>query len=127
MTNSKLVRRSPVLNLVVIRAHDIDRALIFYHRLGLNFTKHRHGNGPEHLACEANGLVLEIYPIGTAEPTSSARLGFSVDDVDSVVELLVGAGGKLISAPTDSQWGRRAVIKDLDGHKIELVASSTQA
>ena len=50
------------LNLVVIRAEDIDRAAAFYGLLGLEFQKHRHGSGPEHYASEERGIVFEIYP-----------------------------------------------------------------
>jgi len=99
----------------------MDRAAEFYESMGLTFTKHRHGNGPEHFASVVNGFVFEIYPIGPAQSTASTRIGFSVDDVDSVVEFLADAGGQLLSGPTDSQWGRRAVMKDLDGHTVELV------
>ena len=27
----------------------------------------------------------------------------------------------MVAAPNDSEWGRRAVVKDLDGHTVELV------
>jgi hypothetical protein len=111
----------PIINLAVLRSPDIERAARFYQAMGLLFAKHRHGSGPEHYASEVNGLVFEIYPIGSAAPTTSARIGFSVADVDSVVELLVDVGGEIVSAPRDSEWGRRAVMKDLDGHTIELV------
>jgi predicted lactoylglutathione lyase len=31
------------------------------------------------------------------------------------------AGGIVISEPKPGRWGYRAVVADLDGHKIELV------
>lgn len=111
----------PTFNLIVIRSADMDRAAAFYQALGLRFTKHRHGTGPRHYASEVNGFVFEIYPLGSANPTTSTRIGFSVDDIDSTIEALSGAGGEVLSSPQDSQWGRRAVVKDPDGHKIELV------
>jgi len=112
----------PFVNLVVLRSVDIDLAAKFYQAMGLLFTKHRHGTGPEHYSSEVAGFVFEIYPLGSKGlPTTSARIGFSVDDVDSVTRLLEEAGGKIISAPKDSEWGRRAVIKDLDGHSVELI------
>ena len=112
----------PFVNLVVLRSEDIDRASTFYSAMGLLFLKHRHGAGPEHYSSEVAGFVFEIYPIGSAhQPTTSTRIGFSVDDVDSVIHLLEKVGGKIISPPGDSEWGRRAVIKDLDGHYVELI------
>lgn len=111
----------PIVNLVVICSRDIDRAAEFYEAMGLLFAKHRHGSGPEHYVYEVGGFAFEIYPVGSAAPTTSTRIGFSVDDVDSIVEMLTDVGGELLSGPADSEWGRRAVMKDLDGHVIELL------
>lgn len=112
----------PIVNLVVLRSGEIDRAVTFYNAMGLSFTKHRHGTGPEHYSSEVAGFVFEIYPLGSnQQPTTSARIGFSVDDVDSAVRSLEEAGGEVISTPKDSEWGRRAVLKDLDGHSVELI------
>lgn len=112
----------PIVNLVVLRSGEIDRAVTFYNAMGLSFTKHRHGTGPEHYSSEVAGFVFEIYPLGSnQQPTTSARIGFSVDDVDSAIRSLEEAGGEVISTPKDSEWGRRAVLKDLDGHSVELI------
>lgn len=111
----------PFVNLIVLRSEDIDRAAQFYQSMGLLFTKHRHGNGPEHYSAEVGEVVFEIYPLGTHVPTTSARIGFSVDDVDLVTEMLLNFGGNVISAQKNSEWGRRAVVKDLDGHSVELI------
>lgn len=111
----------PIMNLTVLRSPDIDRASRFYSEMGLLFRKHRHGAGPEHYSSVVNGFVFEIYPLGNHPPTIGTRIGFSVDDVDSIVPLLVAIGAELISPASDSEWGRRAVVKDLDGHIVELL------
>jgi catechol 2,3-dioxygenase-like lactoylglutathione lyase family enzyme len=111
----------PHLNLTVLRSPNIDRASNFYSALGLLFTKHRHGTGPEHYASCVNGFVFEIYPLGKHPPTIGTRIGFSVDDVDAIVPMLLGIGAELVSSVADSEWGRRAVVKDLDGHIVELL------
>jgi len=49
------------VNLVVIRAADIERSADFYRLLGLEFIKHRHGSGAEHFASDKGGIVFEIY------------------------------------------------------------------
>ncbi|MEL7498871.1 MAG: bleomycin resistance protein [Planctomycetota bacterium] len=69
-----------------------------------------------------DGFVFEIYPLGKHPPTIGTRIGFSVDDVDLIVSLLLDAVAELISKPADSEWGRRAVVKDLDGHVVELLS-----
>jgi len=53
---------SVALNLVVLRSADIERAAVFYSRLGLKFTGHRHGTRPEHLSAELVATVFELYP-----------------------------------------------------------------
>lgn len=109
------------MNLTVLRSSDIDRASKFYGEMGLVFTKHRHGKGPEHYASVVDGFVFEIYPLGSQPPTIGTRIGFSVDDVDEVVQMLLDVGAEMISKPADTEWGRRAVVKDLDGHAVELL------
>ena len=111
----------PLMNLIVIRSSDIERSALFYSAMGLLFAKHRHGTGPEHYTSVVDGFVFEIYLIGSNQPTSGTRIGFSVDHVDSVVEMLTDAGGTVVSHPHDTEWGRRAVMKDPDGHSVELI------
>lgn len=116
------------LNLVVIRAEDIDRAAEFYRLLGLEFQKHRHGSGPEHYASEEGGTVFEIYPRQKqAEGSAGTRIGFRVPSVDALIAGLEEAGARIVSPPKDSPWGRRAVIDDLDGHCVELTEPPPQA
>lgn len=112
------------LNLVVLRSPDIARAAAFYTQLGLTFSKHRHGSGPEHFSAELTGGVFELYPLlPDSAPTLATRTGFSVPSVDAVLAALSGYPGTVLTSAKDSEWGRRAVISDPDGHKIELLQS----
>ena len=113
---------APQLNLVVLRSPDIERAAKFYQHLGLILTRHSHGKGPEHYASEVNGTVFEIYPsTEKSPPTSGTRIGFIVGSVNQLVPILEEIGAVILTPPTDSEWGRRAVVKDLDGHVVELI------
>ena len=108
-------------NLLVIRSKDLKRAARFYEAIGLQFTKHSHGNGPEHYANETEILTFEIYPqLENGLPTTETRIGFEVADIDHILDQLTEAGGDIISLPKNSEWGRRAVVRDPDGHKVEL-------
>ena len=112
----------PMVNLLVLRSPDIHRAARFYRALGLLFTAERHDTGPEHYSSSVNGCVFELYPLAAGrEPTTATRIGFSVDSVDELVPLVQAVGAEVVSAPHDSEWGRRAVVRDLDGHTVELV------
>ena len=117
-----MLMTDPVLNLVVLRAIGIERAAEFYSRLGLKFTRHQHGNGPVHFAAELGGCVFELYPQDPAGPsTLGTRVGFGVSSLDEVIAQLGAYPGAIISPPKNSPWGRRAVIADPDGHRVELV------
>ncbi|MGV3773025.1 MAG: VOC family protein [Verrucomicrobiales bacterium] len=115
-------KKRAILSLVVIRAANIDHLGSFYTALGLNFNKHRHGgSGPDHLSCELGGTVFEIYPIAkSGETTLHARLGFSVASLSASIEQLQAMGATVLTQPSDTEFGRRAVVKDFEGHKVEL-------
>jgi len=109
------------INLVVIRAADLERSAQFYRLLGLHFTKHRHGKGPEHYASEDGLVIFEIYPRqNEAEISSGLRIGFQVSSVDEAVTALQEAGATIVSPAKESPWGRRAVVDDPDGYRVEL-------
>lgn len=112
----------PIPSLLVIRSPDIERAVVFYQALGLPLVRHAHGKGPEHYAAEVAGFVFELYPQSDRyPPTTGTRLGFRVVGVDEAVARLTAIGAEVIARPTDGPWGRRAVVADLDGHRVELV------
>jgi hypothetical protein len=109
-------------NLVVLRSADLERAAAFYSLLGLQFSKHRHGNGPEHFAAELPGVVFEIYPVGAdGGSTSGTRIGFRVPSVDAALEALCEYPAAVLTPAKNSEWGRRAVVADPDGHQVELL------
>jgi lactoylglutathione lyase len=110
-----------MLNLVVIRAGDIRRLASFYTALGFRFDMHRHGKGPEHMSSTMGGIVFEIYPAnGTGESTASTRLGFSVPSLTNALSKLRALRAVVVVEPSDSPFGRCAVVTDFEGHKVEL-------
>ena len=110
------------LNLVVLRSPDIARAADFYSRLGLQFSQHRHGNGPEHYSAELPGGVFELYPLSAdAASTLGTRIGFRVPSIDVALAALSDYPNAIVTPARDSEWGRRAVVVDPDGHRVELL------
>ena len=109
------------LSLIVLRSLDIARSAEFYARLGLQFTLHRHGSGPEHFSSElAGGGVFELYPVDNGTTVVGTRIGFRIPSVDEAVVALAGYHGAVVSMPGETEWGRRAVVLDPDGNKVEL-------
>jgi len=114
---------APILNLLVIRSRDMHQAVKFYQTLGLVFDLHSHGTGPNHFSSNSGDFVFEIYESrNEKDVTSQTRFGFRVKNVDRIVPLLHDNGFVIISEPRNSEWGRRAIVKDFDGHSIELVS-----
>jgi predicted enzyme related to lactoylglutathione lyase len=107
---------TPGLNLLVIRSQEPSRTVEFYELLGLRFQEEQHGKGPVHWAAEVDGVVMEIYPAHSPdEVDGAARLGFEVDEVESVLALLRDQGGEVVSDLKQTPWGLRAVVKDPNG------------
>ena len=117
------------LSLIVLRAANPGVLADFYANLGITFVTHQHGSGPEHCSAELNfGVVFEIYPLKPGQPpTTSTRLGFSVESVTAACGALCAAGGKMVSEPKVSEWGLRAVLADPAGHRIELTERKVDA
>jgi lactoylglutathione lyase len=113
-----------VLNLVVVRSRDLEHSVAFYSCLGIQFTRHRHGTGPEHYSADLSGSVFELYPLTDHIPsTSDIRIGFRVQSVDAVIMALSDFPEAVVMSPRESEWGRRAILADPDGHKVELLQS----
>ena len=109
------------INLIVIKTDKVEEQLAFYSVLGLQFEHHRHGNGPLHYS--SNGQpVLEIYPLpkGMTAADATTRLGFLVEALDGLVQVLGEKGFKIVAEPAQTEWGYVAVVQDVDGRKIEL-------
>lgn len=116
-----MVKIAVKLNLIVIKVSDLSPSVSFYESLGLRFVEEQHGNGPVHYSCDVGGTIFEIYPSDENSGGQDVRLGFVVDDgLDQIVGQLEENGSKVISHPKNSPWGRRAVIADPGGHRIEL-------
>ncbi|MBS4201367.1 VOC family protein [Bacillus sp. FJAT-49732] len=108
------------LNLVVIKSKNLEESVAFYKELGLQFQKEQHGNGPEHYACELDNLVFEIYP-ATQHHNEKIRIGFSIEHMENVIASFKSRGTEIVTEPTVSPWGERAVVKDPDGNSVELL------
>ncbi len=111
------------LNLIVIRSSQIHQLAEFYQSLGLSFDYHQHGKGALHYAAQIGELTFEIYPLlkNQTRADSSLRLGFQVENLDKLIQILQDKNITITQLPKQQPWGYAAVIKDLDGRKIELV------
>ncbi len=122
LTHVEFSRQAPAISLLVVQAHDIEKSKEFYGLLGLSFAAEKHGAGPRHFAAVVDGMVFEIYPCRTNLAAAPLRVGFRVGAVDPILERLRVHGARIVNEPNDSPWGRRAVVEDPDGNRVELTA-----
>lgn len=118
----------PSLSLLVLKTPRPQVLCRFYAALGIVLTEEQHGGGPVHHSGQAGGVLLEIYPSGDPESVADAKtpLGFLVEELEVVVGNLVTAGGSLVRAPHQSEWGYRAVVRDPDGRAVELTEDTDE-
>lgn len=110
------------LNLIVIRTSNPKRLAEFYSFFNLEFTYHQHGNSPFHYGGYIGKVLLEIYPLSKNQASNdlSLRLGFMIDDFESVIEKLRSVNVAFAFEPMETEFGIMTVIIDPDGRKIEL-------
>ena len=115
------------LNLVVIRTNDPKRLAEFYAFFDLQFTYHQHGNSPFHYGGYVGKVLLEIYPLAKnqEQPDLNLRLGFSIDDFESVIEKLK-LNNITVSDPLKTEFGVTSIVVDPDGRKISLTKKDEQ-
>lgn len=116
-----------MLNLIVIKSNNLLKAVQFYELLGISFAEEQHGKGPLHYAgILHNDIVFEIYPTTKKDSTGTdVRLGFNVDDLNSLIETLIQKGYEIAQPPKSSPWGYRAVVIDPDQRKVELLEKTS--
>jgi len=110
------------INLIVIRTDKPKELSEFYEQIGMKFEYHQHGKGTWHYSIEIGKTVFEIYPLMKNQeiPDKSLRLGFTIENLDETIENLKKRNVEIVREPKESEWGYFAIIKDLDGRKIEL-------
>lgn len=120
LTNSKLQ--------TIIWTADISKAEHFYtHILGLTYVKKSHGA----LVYCVNGGDLRISPVPTTSPTAHTVLGFSVNNIRTVVSQLNSQGielEKFSNFPQDENGilkipggDQVAWFRDPDGNLLSVV------
>ena len=129
----------PELFQVNLLVGDMDRALAFYRRLGLEMNAGPGdwppGSGGQHAgSTSSSGIRLEldnpqmarIWHAAAAQAPVSAVLNFSVASREAVDESyadLVSAGYAGRQPPYDAFWGARyAILQDPDGNDVGLMS-----
>lgn len=107
------------LNLLILRCQDIESARTFYECIGMKFTKHAHGSGPEHYAHEDSSGVFELYPVRPGHNGDATGLGFRTKDIQQLSREFE-TGGFAPQPIQDQPWGRTFIVRDPDGRRVEI-------
>ena len=136
----------PRLDVITLAVADLEVALAFYRRLGLEsngivateMTDEMTGaNGAIAMFRLGGGLLLNLYPradlakdagIPVGQPKSGefslAQLVRSRDEVDELLETAAGAGATITPA-RDRPWGiYSGYFRDPDGHLWEVISNA---
>lgn len=108
------------LSFVTLRCRDLDASRHFFETLGLESLLVRHKDGSHHYDCRAGDQTIELYPRRRGD-TNELRIGFKVQRLGDVLANLRSQGTEIVQT-LGSPIVRYAVVKDPDGHTIELQA-----
>ncbi|MGH8951117.1 MAG: VOC family protein [Acidimicrobiia bacterium] len=124
----------PQLDAIGVIVSDMERAIDFYQRVGLEFADisddvHAEATGPGGirvmLDTEASVMSFSDWhpPTGGEPRTALAFLCESPAEVDRMFDELVSAGGRGHLPPFDAPWRQRyASVHDHDGNAVDLFA-----
>ncbi len=130
-----MARKRPVLDQLNIVVRDMDAAVDFYRRLGIEIPETLPAWQAHHRTADMGGEVdLELdstaftpqWDAGWPASQPGVVVGFRVatrEDVDDLYEELTGAGHVGQQAPYDTFWGARyAIVEDPSGNAVGLMS-----
>lgn len=116
---------------------DLERAVDFYQRLGLEFPDPPDPEGSGHVEAPLGGGIrlmldseenVKSFDPDWSPPSGRPRVAFafkckSPGEVDKTFSELTGSGGSAEREPFDAPWGQRyASVADPDGNSLDLFA-----
>jgi uncharacterized glyoxalase superfamily protein PhnB len=128
----------PSLNVIGVIVSDMQTAINFYQRLGLQFPRDPDREGHGHVEATLPGGLrftldteesIRSFDPDWSPPSGGHRVTVaffceSPTDVDRVYRELIDAGAEGHNEPWDAFWGQRyAQINDPDGNIVDLFAS----
>ncbi|MCU1484507.1 MAG: extradiol dioxygenase [Actinomycetia bacterium] len=120
------------LMLVVLEVSDLERSARLYREgFGIDLHEADHtdeagddrwisGDHASYSWTDGAYLHFALYEAKTADVTTGAQIGLTVDDIDNAHALATAAGATLVHEPRPEPWGRTSRYRDLDGNVISL-------
>ena len=111
---------SVTLNLIVLRCANIRLTKQFYELLGLEFVEEKHDEGPVHYSSKIGGCVFELYPVRRGQDPCNNRLGFGVNDLESLLREMHELGVEIPVRSINDGPTQVAIVRDPDNRNVEL-------
>ncbi len=125
----------PSISIITIGVDDLERAFVFYRAL-FDLEDEQIGAGEDHVAFFfPNDFSFVLFPRDQIAQTAGKDVavpgtpGFvlshqasSPAEVDDILRKVLAAGGAIINAGTQSEWGYSAYFEDSEGNIWELMA-----
>lgn len=110
------------LNHVTVAVTDLERAVAFYKRLGLEQIVGGTDQYARFLCPDGDSTFsLHVLPAGQEVPAPTTTVHFECDDLDAKVEQLKALGVAFDMDPTDQPYlWREAILRDPDGNVLFL-------
>ena len=114
----------PQLNYLVLKSSSLSRSEDFFFTMGMCFGKDHSSNSESYFYC-CNHITIELQSLAPGDSsTSGLTFGLLIDAIDEYLPELVEKGATIITAPHDTDIGRKATISDPDGHIINLLCQN---
>lgn len=108
------------LNQVTVPSLDVNKAILFYERLGLKLIVHSNSDYAR-FVCPDGGSTFSIHQVNELPKGEGIWVYFENEELDAVVEELIEKGMEFTELPNDKPWmWKEAHLYDPDGNKIIL-------
>lgn len=115
----------PKLFHISLASERIEELLNFYILIGICFHEETNEQGIKTYTYTNDFFSLQLRETLSHElPTSNLNLKFYIDDVDAYEEDLREIDIFIVKKPWSTEIGRHMIIKDYDGHTIELITKN---
>jgi predicted enzyme related to lactoylglutathione lyase len=111
----------PTLTRITISVADLPRSRALYETaLGIPLKYELPGMA---MLVTSDGIEVQLHERTPTPGDAGVAVSFGVADVDATTASAVAAGASVVKEPADEAWGeRQAVLRDVDGHVLCLVA-----
>ena len=113
----------PNVSSIAIRVYNLDAMVKFYSEAFQVQFREVNTYGIRSQFGEVNGITLKFVPLRENEDFTGYpvhQLGFTVPDVEAVIDLVLQCGGKQEGRVIRRDGNTQAAVRDPDGNTIEL-------